>query len=122
KSKVLWPHSNSPPAELVALCTELGMELKTYQMDLLGGIIGMDRVQIARRMTEQIKKDNQRFFDMINHPKMPVLTARTIATQCGQPRLSYITRIHRREDTIEGVKWFDRQLCDRTLRKIIGVK
>src|SRR4051794_5935263 len=107
KTKVLWPHSNKPPTELADLCNEMGCELKCFTMDLLGGVVGLDRKKIAKLLTKQIKEDNERFFDVMNHPKLTVHTTRRLATQCGQPRLSYITRIHRRDDIRKGVKWFD---------------
>src|SRR3954454_18702599 len=91
-------------------------------MDLLGGIIGLDRAGIRKKLTDQIKQDYTPLLNLLTDEAMPAQVVRTLAVQTAQPALTYLTRIHRLEDLREGIEWFDKQVVDRVLRRCIGMK
>ena len=54
KCTILWPHPTAIPTELREVCDQYGMRIVTGSMELLGGVVGNDRVSIQNKLTTHI--------------------------------------------------------------------
>lgn len=108
KCRILWPHDDHPPAELVAAVRELNVTLVTKGMEVLGSFVGEDEPTTANWANEQVQQ-HRALFEAIDHPAMPAQLAYHLLKKCALPRFGYIARTVN-PDHIAGAitQWDDR--------------
>jgi hypothetical protein len=119
KCHILWPHGTTPPAELVAECSRLGITLDLEGVKLLGGCVTFDDCYREQFLTAEVQSKSA-FFDRLLTPSLPSSYALRILSTCGIPRMSYLMQIVRPRPALQPFLWFDR-LTVRTICTKLGI-
>jgi hypothetical protein len=111
KRRCLWPHNNDPPAELVALCRERGINLVRGSMAVLGVWLGGDLALIRGEVRKSV--DNvDHLIECLLHPSMPTQIGLLLSRYCLLPQMNYMSRTLPPSCTMEGLRRFDEKIFD----------
>ena len=116
KCAIYLPDTLSNPADreaAIAACSQRSLPHSSH-LESLGVMFGSDE-KIQQHCAEAVDKQ-QRFFELLCHPAMPVQVAFTLLRYCGIPRLSYLARTTLPKLLLESARRFDRMAQDTCLR------
>jgi hypothetical protein len=96
KTKLLWPHSADPPADLLEPFTRLGVQIVRSGARLLGGFItvpGDEQVLAATDHLRSVVASHEPMISALSHPSMRKQDSLLLLRYCTVPTLSFHARI-----------------------------
>ena len=96
KTKLLWPHSVDPPADLLEPFTRLGIQIVRTGARLLGGFITVPGGEQLRAATEHLRSvvaSHEPMISALSHPSMRKQDSLLLLRYCTVPTLSFHARI-----------------------------
>jgi hypothetical protein len=125
RSFALWPHSTQPPAELVAGCRDLKIDLKMGWAPVLGGVVanfedGVVRHQVTEHLDKLLAK-HKKLFEAIADPMLAPQVAFQILRCSAAVRVHFLLRLMPPSVIRNLTKAFDKKV-QTAFESIIGVE
>ena len=118
KCRLLYPHRDAAPNELVGACTQRGLRVVTDGMKVVGGMITFNDEAVRRRTIAQVTKQSA-MFDALCHDKMRSSVAYRIGQVCGVPKVNYLTQITPPMLAVEAMQRWDEKVATFVEKKIV---
>jgi hypothetical protein len=110
KNRLLWPHAEDPPAELLAGCASRNIVFHRGAVELLGTAIGFDE-RLVGETVRQVLHSSTQFFDHLKwNSEIGAQTAVALLRQCGLPRMNYCARTVMPSAATEAYSEFDQRV------------
>jgi hypothetical protein len=122
KSKVLWPHSVDPPADVAKLFDDLGIQIIRNGAPLLGGFItvpGAVQNQAAIDHLRSVVTKHDSMIAALSHPSMRKQDALLLLRYCTVPALAFQARITPLEIGSAPFAEFDEKIQECVLNKLL---
>ena len=122
KTKVLWPHFVDPPADVVTLFADLGIQIIRNGAPLLGGYItipGAVQNQAAIDHLRTVVTKHDSMIAAISHPCMRKQDALLLLRYCTVPALAFQARITPLEIGAGPFADFDEKIQECVLKKLL---
>ena len=122
KTKLLWPHTVDPPAELLAPFTCLGIQIIRTGARLLGGFISVPGDEQNRAATDHLRsvvESHDPMFSALAHPSMRKQDSLLLLRYCTVPSLSFHARITSPTIASAPFQEFDRKILQIVFEKLL---
>jgi hypothetical protein len=121
KTKILWPHVEGPPQELLDAAALRGVGVVHGGIKCLGGMLALDHNgELLQQHVIKAANKCSRLFESILDPRLRRQSALHIIRSCAQPMMGYLTRVIPYQYAYRGLTQFDQALLKVAYNKLIA--